>query len=139
MLFKHKLMKFLTYYLLKGSTMKQSTRAKVAAVIAAVMKGQKVSTVYDCSIGSYRNISSEVSEGRVTGYDYSTSSHFSSTSAGKLDFYDYETSTQVRLKVEGSDFLGYDCHSSQNFSGTIDGNTISLYEHETSQSYSYRV
>jgi hypothetical protein len=119
--------------------MKKSTRAKVAAAVGASHKNKSISSVYDYNAGAHRNLSAKVNSGKLNGYDYGTSSHFSGGGNGKLDFYDYETSSHVQLKLEGGKFSGYDYHTSQHFSGTITNNSISLYDYETGQHYSYSV
>ena len=120
--------------------MKEATRSKVASVIGAAFKKKNISSVYDYSSGGYKNTSAKVENGKVSGYDYSTSSHFSGGgSGGKLDFYDYETSSHVQLKLEGKKFSGYDYHTNKHFSGTISGNSISLYDYESNQYYNYSV
>lgn len=119
--------------------MKESTRARVAAIVGSAAGRKRVSAVYDYSVGGYRNASVDVAGGNVTGFDYATSTHFSGGGSGNLDFYDYETSKHVQLKLEGNQFSGYDYHSGKHFSGTVSGGTISLYDYETSQHYNYSV
>ena len=120
--------------------MKDSTRARVAAIVGAASKGQSVSTVYDCSSGGHRNTSVSISNGQVSGYDHTTSSHFSGGGgSGNLDFYDYETSKHVQLKMNGNNFDGYDYHAEKHFSGTVNGGSVTLYDYETGQHYSYSV
>lgn len=117
--------------------MKDSTRARVAAAVAAAFKKGKVSAVYDYQAGKHRNTSADAGSGKVTGYDHDTSSHFSGGGGSDLNFYDYETSSHVQLKLEGKKFSGYDYHTSSHFQGTINGNSISLYDHETGQHYNF--
>jgi hypothetical protein len=123
-----------------GGIMKDSTRARVAAIVGAASKGQNVSSVYDYSSGGHRNTSVSINNGQVSGYDYTTSSHFSGGGgSGNLDFYDYETSKHVQLKINGNNFEGYDYHSGKHFSGTVNNGAVSLYDYETGQHYNYSV
>ena len=117
--------------------MKDTTRARVAAVVAAAKRNRKISSVFDYGAGSYRNASAEVRSGKVTGYDYGTSSHFSGGSSGKLDFFDYETSSHVQLKIDGEKFSGFDYHTGSHFSGDMHGNSISVYDYGTGQYHNY--
>lgn len=117
--------------------MKEATRARVASVAGAAIAGKDVSSVYDYSHGSYRTISAKVSDGRVNGYDYGTSSHFSGGGSQALSFYDYENSAHVQLKIEGNRFSGYDYDTNAHFSGTVNGNSVSLYDYENSHYYNY--
>ena len=117
--------------------MKDTTRARVAAVVAAASRNRKVSSVFDYGAGSYRNASAEVRSGRVTGFDYGTSSHFTGSGSGKLDFFDYETSSHVQLKTDGDKFSGFDYHTGSHFSGTVRGNAIVVYDYGTGQHHNY--
>lgn len=78
--------------------MKDSTRARVAAAVGAAALKKNVTSVYDYSASGHKNISASVSNGSLSGYDYSTSSHFSGGGSGSLDFYDYHNSKHVQLK-----------------------------------------
>ena len=118
--------------------MKDSIRARVASIIGAAFRGEKVSSVYDYTSGSYRTTWAEVTDGKVSGYDYGTSTHYSGCAqGGNLDFYDYEVSAVVKLRLDGSEFAGYDYHSGNHFSGTITGKAISLHDYETGQYYNF--
>lgn len=116
--------------------MKDSTRARVAAVVAAAFRKTSVSSVYDYQAGRHRFTSANASSGRVSGYDHDTSSHFSGGSSD-LDFYDYETSSHVQLRLEENRFSGYDYHTGAHFQGTISGNSITLYDYQTGQHYNF--
>lgn len=118
--------------------MKESARARVVAIIGAASKDKSVSSVYDFTNRGYKNISVSINNGQVTGYDYTTSSHFSGNSGtGNLDFYDYETSKHVQLKMNDNNFEGFDYHSRKHFSGTINGTSVSLYDYETCLYYNF--
>ena len=117
--------------------MKDSSRARVAAVVAAAANAKRISSIYDYLASSYRSISAEVDTGRISGYDYSTSSHFSGGGGGQLGFFDYETSAHVQLTLEDKRFSGYDYHTGQHFSGTVNGHSVSLYDYQTGQYYNY--
>jgi hypothetical protein len=120
--------------------MKESMRARVAAVVGAAFKGNPVSSVYDCSDGSHRKTTASIDNGQIYGYDYATSSRFLGfESSGNLNFYDYETLNHVRLKLDGSSFSGYDNHTGKHFSGTITGGAVSLYDYETARPYNFGV
>lgn len=118
--------------------MKDPTRARVAAVVGAAAMKRNVSSVYDYSSGNHRNTSAKVENGRVSGYDYNTSTHFSG-GGSNLDFYDYDTSAHVQLKMNGNQFNGFDYYTNSHFSGSVNGSSISLYDHETGQHYTFSV
>ena len=119
--------------------MKDSARARVAAIVGAASKGKNISSVYDYSSGGHRNTSVSINGGQISGFDYTTSSHFSGGGSGNLDFYDYETSKHVQLKMNGNNFDGYDYHSGRHFSGTVNSGSVSLYDYETAQHHNYSV
>lgn len=119
--------------------MKNGTRARVAAVVAAAAQRNRVSSIFDYSSSSYRLATVSIDSGRVSGFDYSSSSHFSGSNASNdaFDFFDYETSSHVSLKVEGSSFSGFDYHTSSHFSGRVNGRSVSLYDYGTSSYYNF--
>ncbi len=117
--------------------MKNSARARVAAIVVAAANSTKVSSVYDYSTGEHKNASTCVQDGKIRGYDYSTGSHFSGSGSRDLNFYDYETSAHVNLELSGNRFKGYDYHTGSHFSGTIRGRSISLYDYETGHYYNF--
>lgn len=119
--------------------MKDTTRARVAAIVGSAVKRQSVSSVYDYSMSGHRSISATVSDSGVSGYDYSTSSHFSGGGGGALDFYDYHNAKHVQLALDGYSFSGYDYDSGRHFSGTANGGSIAVYDYETSKHYNYSV
>ena len=119
--------------------MKESNRARVAAIIGAASKRKNISSIYDYSSGSHRYTSVSINGGRIAGFDYTTSSHFSGGGSGNLDFFDYETSNHVQLKMNENKFDGYDYHTGSHFTGTINGGSISLYDYETAQHYNYSI
>ncbi len=57
--------------------MEDSTRARVAVIVGAAFNNKKVSSLYDYNMSGHKNISVEVKNGKVSEYDYNTSSHFS--------------------------------------------------------------
>ncbi len=121
--------------------MRDSTRARVAAVVGAASKDQNVCSVYEYASGRHRSTSVYIGNGRVSGYDHRTSSYFfgGNGGSGKLDFFDFETAQQVQLKMNGINFDGYDHHSGKHFSGTVHGGSLSLYDHETGHHYNFAV
>ncbi|SFD03040.1 hypothetical protein [Collimonas sp. OK412] len=119
--------------------MKNTTRVRVAAVVGAAALRKDVTAVYDYSMSGFKNISASIAVGAVTGYDYSTSSHFSGGGNGSLDFYDYHNSKFVQLKLKEKTFEGYDYDSQKFFAGSVSGGSISLYDYETNQYYNYSV
>ena len=123
----------------RSEYMKDMARARLAGVVGAASRNKNITSVYDYNSSSHRNISVKLTNGKVTGYDYESSSHFSGGSNGKLDYYDYDTSSHVQLKIDGNKFSGYDYHTSQHFSGTINSSSISIYDYETSQHYNFSV
>ncbi len=121
--------------------MRDSTRARVAAIVGAASKDQNVSSVYEYASGRHRSTSVYIGNGRVSGYDHGTSSYFfgGSGGSGNLEFFDFETAKHVQLKMNGNNFYGYDHNSVKHFYGTIQAGSLSLYDHETGHHYSFGV
>lgn len=119
--------------------MKDSARARVAAVVASAAAKKSVSSVYDYTTGGHRSVSVDATSGGVTGFDYTTSSHISAGSSGNLGFYDYEFGSHVQLDLVGEQFTGYDYLSGTHFSGTVRNGSVSVFDYETGKHHSYSV
>ncbi|WP_155629302.1 hypothetical protein [Burkholderia territorii] len=120
--------------------MKDSTRARVAAIVGAAAFNKKVSSVYDFGSGKFRTVSAQKRDGGgVSGYDFETSTHFSGGSSDSLNFYDYQHGRHVNLKLTEGKFSGYDYESGCHFSGTAKSNSVSIYDNELGKFYNYRV
>lgn len=121
--------------------MSDSTRARVAATVAAASRDQNVFSVYEYASGVHRSTSVYLGNGRVLGYDHSTSSYFFGYRgvSGNLEFFDSETAKRLQLKMNGNKFAGYDFHSGKHFSGTVHHGSVSLYDCDTGHHYSFGV
>jgi len=118
---------------------KETTRARVAAVVGAAANKKKISSIYDYSASCHRSISANIAHGKVEGYDYTTSTFFSGNSNNSLDFYDYGNSKHVNLKINGEKFDGYDYDTQKHFCGTVNGKSVSLYDYDTGKYYNYSI
>lgn len=120
--------------------MKNSSRARTAAIVGAASTKMKVSSIYDHGKGGYISTSVEVNGNRFNGYDYTTSSHFSGGGSENLDYYDYENSAHVSLTIDqNSQFSGYDYDTRNHFSGKVNNRSISFYDYQTRKYYSYSI
>ena len=73
--------------------MNPGTRACVAAAALMAVSGKNVSSIYDYSLSSHRNVGGQISGSGISIYDYQRSCHFS----GNLpSLYDYGNSSHVR-------------------------------------------
>lgn len=117
--------------------MKDSTRARVVAVVTSAFKKTSVSSVYDHQAGQHRRVSADAFQDKVSGYDHDSSTHFAGGGSSNLNFYDYETSSHVLLKLEEDKFSGYDYYTQSHFQGTVSKNSVSFYDHETGQHYMF--
>jgi hypothetical protein len=122
--------------------MKETTRARVVAVVSAVYLREDITSVYDNSISDHREIIASAANDEVAGYDHSTESHFTGiddANKGSLDFFDYHNAKYVHLKLNGSSFDGYDYDTEKHFTGIIEARIVSLYDYETEEYYDYSV
>jgi len=119
--------------------MRDGTRARVAATVAAATLKKSVGSVYDYDASTHRIMSVDIRNGQVNGFDHGTSTHFSGGGGGSLDFFDYEHSQHVQLALNGTSFSGFDYHTGQHFSGNVNGSSVTIFDHETGSHHSYSV
>ncbi|MET4160662.1 hypothetical protein CFI10_08205 [Marinobacterium iners] len=119
--------------------MKERTRAKVAATVAAATLNTQVLKVTDLDEGTVYRIRALMRHGRVDGFDCHSEHHFKGMSSHSMNFYDYEAKAHVHLKLVGSKILGYDLATETAFNGQVHGRLINLYDYETEQTYRFTV
>jgi len=134
--------------------MDQAICARVAAIVGSAALQKVVSAIYDYSAAGHRNVAADARTGSISGYDYSTSSHFSGTGtstpggirggisggvSGSFDIYDYQRSAHVSFRLDNSVFSGYDYSTSSHFSGSVNASAIWIYDNATGKHYIYSV
>jgi hypothetical protein len=113
--------------------MKDEARAAVAAIVRAAVTGRSISSIFDYDAGKYRTFSGTAS-GSVNLYDYDRGVYVT----GSLhSLYDYGHGEYISLKIEGNHFSGFDYGSRNNFTGTLSGNMVEIYDFDTGQHYQY--
>jgi hypothetical protein len=74
----------------------------------------------------------------VTIFDHDQRCHITGSGDGVQHFlYHHGEKLFVNLTVQGNDFSGHDYGHSTRFSGTVEDNSVSLYEHVTCRQFSY--
>ena len=113
--------------------MNENTRACIAYIAGALVNKNCGNVVYDHSRSKFISISGSVERDHVNIYDHDRDSHITGAPS---NLYDFCRNSTISLSVRGNQIDGYDHGDDHNFSGTVDGNTVSVYHHETHFSYS---
>jgi hypothetical protein len=101
------------------------TRRGVAYIVGRLASERRATAVYDTEIGRHFLFSGEVAPGRISVYDYMAAAHIVGT-PGSL--YHHGNSAHLNLSLRGRSFSGYDFHSGDHFSGTVNGSNVSIYD-----------
>lgn len=113
--------------------MHESTRACIAYIAGVLVNKNCGSAVYDHSQSKYINISGSIEGNYVHIFDHDRCSFIT----GSLNnLYDFCRNSTISLSVKGNQIYGYDHGDGHDFCGTVNGNSVSLFHHETSFSYS---
>lgn len=121
--------------------MNESVRRSVAYIAGRAITGRRASSIYDYSSSKYVNFSGEVSDQRVSVYDFDASCHISGSKArDRFSLYHYGTSGHIdlSLKPQGK-FSGFDYGSGSHFDGTVKGKSISLYDYGSGKYFEYSI
>jgi hypothetical protein len=114
----------------------EHSRSVIAAVAYAVISGKSVSSIYSHSEGSWRTVEARCSNGNISAYDFSRSSHFD----GNLpNLYDYADSSHVEMNINGTKANGYHYGSSSFYEVSVNGNSVEFYDYESGGWASYSV
>lgn len=113
--------------------MHENTRACIAYIAAALVNRSCGDTIYDHSRSLFINISGSVEPHHVNIYDHDRGNYITGAIS---NLYDYCRNSTVSLSVMGNRISGYDHGDGHEFCGIVDGNSVNIFHHETSFSYS---
>ena len=119
--------------------MKSHTRRGIAYIAGRLVSGKYSTTLRDDSEGKHFSFGGEVSlENGVSVYDYEQSCFIrGNSSGGPLSLYHDGNANWIDLAIDGNTFKGYDKDSGSFFSGTVNGDFITIYDNEHSQYFKY--
>jgi len=109
--------------------MKDHVRAAVAAIALSHFLGKRVSSIHASGAG-YVNIDISIHGTRVSGFDYTNSSHID----GDIpNLYHYGESSHLEFKSMGNGrYEGFDFGESCHFEVTVSGQNASVYDYGVS-------
>ena len=117
-------------------------RRKIIAFIAArLLTTNKSGSVYDFQSSGFTHVSGDITDNKINVYDHDRGCHVGGNLSGKqFSLYDFGDSSHINLELEGNGgFKGYDFGTSSHFSGTVNNNSISFYDYQTSEFYDYSI
>ncbi len=119
--------------------MKAHTRRGIAYIAGRLVSGKYSTTLRDDSEGKHFSFEGEVSlENGVSVYDYEQKCYIrGNSSGGPLSLYHDGNAKWIELTIEGNKFKGHDKDSGTFFSGTINGDFITIRDDEYSQDFKY--
>ena len=103
-------------------------RNVIAAASISHASGKSLSAIYKYGDDSgFKTIAMKVANGKVTGYDYTTSSHFTGTMP---NLYHYGESCHVQLQAKGNGkYAGFVYGGGGHFEVTVKGKNASFYDY----------
>jgi hypothetical protein len=113
--------------------MDEGTRACIAYIAGALVNKNCGNVVYDHSRSMFISISGSVEGNHVNIYDHDRDSYITGAIS---NLYDFCRNSTISLSVKGNQIYGYDHGDGHDFWGTVNGNSVDVFHHETSFSYS---
>ena len=119
--------------------MKAHTRRGIAYIAGRLVSGKYSTTLRDDSEGKHFSFGGEASvENGVSVYDYEQICFIRGNSSEKsISLYHDGNANWIELTIEGNTFKGHDKDSGAFFSGTVNGDFITIYDNEHSQYFKY--
>ena len=119
--------------------MKSHTRRGIAYIAGRLISGTYSTTLRDDSESKHFSFAGEVSlENGVSVYDYEQKCYIRGNSSGEsFSFYHDGNSQYIELTINENTFKGYDRDSGTFFSGTVDGDFITIRDDEYQQEFKY--
>ena len=116
--------------------MNQNTRACIAYIVGRIVNNGNPTAVYDYSQSKSINISGKVSGSYVNIYDHERACVVSGTLP---ELYDHCLSASILLNLQGAKFQGHDYGEHNDYTGSISGKTVSIYDFGESANFQYQV
>ncbi len=114
--------------------MKSRTRRAIAYIAGRIVSGLSETNIYDSSDSQYYSMDGSVQADNLSVYDYTEKCYIS----GSLpNLFHYGNEKALTLNMTGDKFTGYDYDESSSFSGSVSGNSISIYDGKTSPYFKY--
>jgi len=110
--------------------MKANVRACTAFVAGCLISERRALKLYDHAQARTIHFSAIMIErSQVNVYVHDDNFHFSGTGSGnRFSLYHHGQRHHVDLQIMGNSFEGYDSGTGSNFSGTVNGSTISVVD-----------
>ena len=121
--------------------MKSHTRRGVAYIAGRLVSGKYSTTLRDDSESIHFSFSGEVSlENGVSVYDYEQRCFIRGNNSGEvLSLYHDGNAQYIELTINENTFKGYDRDSGTFFSGSVDGDFITIWDNEHKQEFKYLI
>jgi hypothetical protein len=116
--------------------MENYKRVCVAAIAAAIVNSQNISSVYDYDSGQNLFFSTNKIGNEISVYDYSRRGYMQGSNE---QVYDYVTGSYISIHIKGNSFKGFDYERGNYFDGQIDKRNVSFFDYESAQYYNYFV
>lgn len=112
------------------------TRALIAAATFAFISGKKVAGLYDHAAARHLRIAAEARGEHLQGFDGDRSAKF----GGILpELYDAADDKFISIEIDGQTARGHDRGSSHDWSVTVTGAQLQLYDHGESAWFAFDV
>jgi hypothetical protein len=120
--------------------MKDHTRRAVAYIAGRLATDKYSSSLHDHSVSKDFTFEGSISPTSVSIFDYQKKCKITGPGdAGSYTLLHHGNYKEVILKFEmaTNEFSGYDDDSKTNYTGKVEGNSISIYDQEHSQLFTY--
>lgn len=118
--------------------MNEKARACIAYIVGRMISGRDSAGVFETSQAAHFSFSGNVSPSLVSVHDIERNCAVIGKGDGvRLHLHDFGSATELSLKIKGKQFSGYEIGTSKPFNGSVNSNTVSVYDYEDSTWYHY--
>lgn len=116
--------------------MNSNLRGCIAYIVGRLISNMPSSSVYDHTLGKHILISGNVDSEHVSIHDHARGCSISGTTK---DIHDHGLGYSISLNIDAPNFSGYDHGSMTQFSGSVNGRLVSVYDHKESRHFHYSI
>jgi len=118
--------------------MKDTTRRVIAYIAGCLISNKKASAIYDSSASKHFSFSGHIAQKDISVYDLTEGCDIAGFGTGNsFSLFHYGNRKHISLELDSTNYNGYDYDTGSHYTGSVNGNAITLYDYEQTSYYHY--
>lgn len=119
--------------------MNYSIYVYIAYITGRLISGKKIATLYDYLQSGYIHLSHFSESDFFKDFDEKHRDYVPGYATGCKYQYSFDSGQSIELSINGNSFIGHIRGTASYFLGNIRGDSIHIFDHETSDHFNYKI